>query len=125
MASSTSLACLLALALLVSMVAGQELSHCTEDRNVVYYSGEIDFSTPYATNQNRLLDILKDTRSDSFIYTSVGDAPYIAYGRAECYGNCGNCLVEARNTIKNAVPQAVGARLCTDDCYLRFENYSF
>ncbi|EFJ23489.1 hypothetical protein SELMODRAFT_415457 [Selaginella moellendorffii] len=105
--------------------SSQELHHCTEDRNVAYYTGEIDFSTPYATNQNRLLDILNDTGRDSFIYTSVGSAPHIGYGRAKCNGNCGNRLVKARNTIKNAVSRALGACLCTDACYLRYENYSF
>ncbi|KAJ9566845.1 hypothetical protein OSB04_002811 [Centaurea solstitialis] len=90
-------------------------------------------NTTFYSNLGRVLESLAsdNTVSDyQFLNKSVGNSsPDIAYGLYLCRADvlpdqCRNCLLKARDDIKTTCPSSKAAVLWTDNCMLRYANYS-
>ncbi|KAI3829348.1 hypothetical protein L1987_03468 [Smallanthus sonchifolius] len=91
------------------------------------------YNTSYYSNLIQVLDSLAsdtDVRDKRFLHKSAGTSQFnMAYGlylcRADLLPNdCRNCLLETRDNINNTCPVSKAAVLWSDNCMLRYANYS-
>lgn len=89
--------------------------------------------TAFVSNLKQVLNSLaldySTTNEKKFLYNSTGTQPDIAYAlylcRADILPNdCHNCVVDAHIDINNTCPLSKAAVSWSDNCMLRYANYS-
>ncbi|GLJ38387.1 hypothetical protein SUGI_0781700 [Cryptomeria japonica] len=96
--------------------------------NVVKYSKGSEFDR----NLEALFKTLTEKAADSGFGASVygREKPNQLSGRLQCRGDlspadCGACSAEAVKVVRRDCPNAIGARVQLEHCFLRYENYTF
>jgi hypothetical protein len=95
--------------------------------NVEKYSN----GSAFERNVNALFNILtRNAVLTGFNASTYGRGSSQVFGRLQCRGDlspreCRACSLNALNSIRRDCPNAVGARVQLEDCFLRFENYHF
>ncbi|GLJ38397.1 hypothetical protein SUGI_0781830 [Cryptomeria japonica] len=128
-ASATTRAqlCLAAL-LLFSVVMVQSSDEIYAAYNVVKFSNGSQFDS----NLEALLQTLTEKASYAGFGVSVNgqETPNQVSGRLQCRGDlspadCSACSAEAVKAVRRDRPNAIGARVQLEHCFLRYENYTF
>ena len=65
-----------------------------------------------------------------FAASAYGGKPNRVSGRLQCRGDlspsdCATCSAEAVKAVQSGCPNAIGARVQLEHCFLRYENYNF
>lgn len=96
--------------------------------NVAKYSNDSQFDS----NLQELLKTLTEKAAYAGFGASVygQEGPNQLSGRLQCRGDlspadCQACSAQAVKVIHRDCPNAIGARVQLDHCFLRYENYSF
>ncbi|KAM0059393.1 putative Gnk2-like domain-containing protein [Helianthus debilis subsp. tardiflorus] len=78
---------------------------------------------------NTMEIISTNIKKSNFGTTVEGTGSSLVYGLAQCYGDiptsdCLVCYARGRTAIPSCFPHT-GGRVYLNDCFLRYENYSF
>eukprot|EP00253_Pinus_taeda_P009636 PITA_09636 len=85
----------------------------------------------FSSNWHRVMgDLVKNTPQTGFNTSSYGQSPNRIYGLLQCTGSislqeCSVCSQQANDSVLQLCGYDVGGRVWMDNCYLRYENYSF
>lgn len=95
--------------------------------NVEKYSN----GSAFERNVEKLFYILtRNSLLTGFNASAYGTGSSRVFGRLQCRGDlsprdCHTCSLNSLNSIRRDCPNAVGARVQLEYCFLRFENYDF
>ncbi|GLJ35378.1 hypothetical protein SUGI_0711500 [Cryptomeria japonica] len=88
--------------------------------------------SPYSANLNQVMTGLFRSipKSSGFDTSSSGQAPNKVYGLLQCIGTvsvkkCLECAQQSNNSFKEVCPNYKAGLILKDDCFLRYDNYSF
>ncbi|GLJ38392.1 hypothetical protein SUGI_0781760 [Cryptomeria japonica] len=107
----------------------------SEDGGEIYTACNVEkYSNGSQFNTN--LEALLKTLTEKAAYAGFGasvygqETPNEVSGRLQCRGDlspadCQACSVEAVNVVQRDCPNAIGARVQLEHCFLRYENYTF
>ncbi|KAJ8749361.1 hypothetical protein K2173_018850 [Erythroxylum novogranatense] len=115
---------LLSFAVLQTVFGADTIQH---DCSSLKFFGE----SPYEYNLNQLLDNLKDrTPPSGFAQHTVGSFFSRVHGLALCRGDlqakdCGACVAEASNEIRNLCPNSRMAIIWYNNCMLKYSSLYF
>jgi hypothetical protein len=85
----------------------------------------------FESNLNTVLNnLVQDTSQTGFNTSEYGQSLDQIYGLLQCRGDttvdqCYNCSQQANTTLRQNCGNASGGLIWFDDCFLRYENYSF
>ncbi|GLJ35377.1 hypothetical protein SUGI_0711470 [Cryptomeria japonica] len=109
----------------ISSVISYTWPSCNNDS--IYANG-----SPYSSNLNQVMnDLLRNIpQSSGFNTSSFGQTPNKVYGLLQCIGNvsikkCSDCARNSNNSFEEVCPNSIGGMILKDDCFLRYDNYSF
>eukprot|EP00253_Pinus_taeda_P015242 PITA_15242 len=85
----------------------------------------------FSSNWNRVMeDLVKNTPQTGYNTSGYGQNPNRVDGLLQCTGNisqqaCSICSQQASDSVLQLCGNCIGGRVSMDNCYLRYENYSF
>jgi len=84
----------------------------------------------FSSNLNRVMGDLVNNESQRGFTSSYGQSPNRIYGLLECVGNiaqldCSICSQQANSSVREFCGNSIGGRVWLNNCFLRYENYSF
>jgi len=86
----------------------------------------------FSSNLDRVMgDLVKNAAQTGFKTSFYGQSPNRIYGLLQCIGNnisqkdCSICSRQASDTVRQLCGNDIGGQEWRDNCFLRYENYSF